>query len=127
MSWMFITKFVKLLGHYIRYPADLLLLPVSILFGYLHGLIKLYAMLSLNVVCSYSMELFILARFDLALLSPSKKHVIPYPARDDQVYLLILFPCLPFCMTASCDNLADGPCRPPGVAAMEQTRMMHIA
>jgi hypothetical protein len=48
--WMFASKFVKLMGHYIRYPADFLLLPVSITFGYLHGLIKVYAMLSLNVV-----------------------------------------------------------------------------
>ncbi|MCJ1425088.1 hypothetical protein MMC29_002976 [Sticta canariensis] len=49
MGWMFMTKFIKLLGHYIRYPVDFLLLPISILFGYLHGLIKVYAMLSLNV------------------------------------------------------------------------------
>lgn len=49
------TKFIKLLGHYIRYPGDFLLLPISILFGYLHGLIKAYAMLSLNVV-RYALE-----------------------------------------------------------------------
>lgn len=49
-GWMFSSKFVKLLGHYIRYPGDFLLLPVSILFGYFHGFIKGYAMLSLNVV-----------------------------------------------------------------------------
>lgn len=47
---MFMSKFIKLMGHYIRYPVDFLLLPVSIIFGYLHGLIKVYAMLSLNVV-----------------------------------------------------------------------------
>ena len=50
LSWMFISKFIKLVGHYIRYPVDFLLLPVSILFGYLHGLIKVYAMFTLNVV-----------------------------------------------------------------------------
>ena len=50
LTWMLITKFVKLLGHYIRYPVDFLLLPISISFGYLHGLIKAKAMLSLNVV-----------------------------------------------------------------------------
>lgn len=50
LTWIFISKFVKLLGHYIRYPVDFLLLPVSILFGYLHGLIKAKAMVSLNVV-----------------------------------------------------------------------------
>lgn len=50
LSWMLISKFLKLLGHYIRYPVDFLLLPISILFGYLHGVIKAKAMLSLNVV-----------------------------------------------------------------------------
>ncbi|GBF64583.1 hypothetical protein TMEN_7299 [Trichophyton mentagrophytes] len=49
LLWMFVSKFIKLLGHYIRYPADFLLLPVSIFFGYFHGLIKLYAAFTLNV------------------------------------------------------------------------------
>lgn len=48
--WMFISKFSKNLGHYIRYPTDVALLPVSILFGWFHGLIKLYAMVTLDVV-----------------------------------------------------------------------------
>jgi uncharacterized membrane protein YvlD (DUF360 family) len=50
-AWMFVSKFIKLLGHYVRYPVDVLLLPVSILFGYFHGVIKIYAVLTLNVVC----------------------------------------------------------------------------
>ena len=50
VSWMIVSKFVKLFGHYIRYPADFLLLPASIIFGYFHGLIKVYALLTLNVV-----------------------------------------------------------------------------
>jgi hypothetical protein len=50
LLWMFISKFVKLLGHFIRYPQDITLLPVSILFGYFHGFIKVYACCSLNVV-----------------------------------------------------------------------------
>jgi hypothetical protein len=50
LCWMAISKFVKLLGHYIRYPVDLILIPVSILFGYFHGAIKIYAVVSLNVV-----------------------------------------------------------------------------
>ena len=49
-AWMFVSKFIKLIGHYVRHPFDFLLLPVSIVFGYLHGLIKAKAMLSLNVV-----------------------------------------------------------------------------
>lgn len=56
--WMFISKFIKLLGHYRRYPADFLLLPVSILFGYFHGAIKIYAAVTLNVV-SYSFSSFL--------------------------------------------------------------------
>ncbi|GIJ91598.1 hypothetical protein Asppvi_010567 [Aspergillus pseudoviridinutans] len=39
----------NLTRHYIRYPVDILLLPVSILFGYFHGGIKMYAVLTLNV------------------------------------------------------------------------------
>ena len=50
LSWMLMSKFLKLLGHYMRHPVDFLLLPVSIIFGYMHGLIKAKAMLSLNVV-----------------------------------------------------------------------------
>lgn len=50
LSWMLMSKFLKLLGHYIRYPIDFLLLPVSIIFGYLHGIIKARAMMTLNVV-----------------------------------------------------------------------------
>lgn len=68
MGWMFVTKFIKLLGHYIRYPVDFLLLPISILFGYLHGLIKVYAMLSLNVVrCAFQLMMSITCGCDLFL------------------------------------------------------------
>ncbi|KAL1958877.1 hypothetical protein VTO42DRAFT_3714 [Malbranchea cinnamomea] len=56
LLWMFVSKFIKLLGHYIRYPADFVLLPVSILFGYFHGLIKLYAACTLNVTTWGSRE-----------------------------------------------------------------------
>jgi hypothetical protein len=45
------SKAVKLGGHFIRYPVDLCLLPISILFGYFHGIIKLYAAMTLHVVC----------------------------------------------------------------------------
>jgi len=50
--WIFVfAKSIKLVGHWIRYPADLTLLPVSILFGYIHGLIKLVGLLTLSEVC----------------------------------------------------------------------------
>lgn len=51
--WMFVSKFIKLMGHYIRYPVDFVFLPISIFFGYFHGLIKVYAATTLNVVSSF--------------------------------------------------------------------------
>jgi hypothetical protein len=50
LLWMLVSKFVKLLGYFTRYPQDIVLLPVSILFGYFHGLIKVYAFFTLNMV-----------------------------------------------------------------------------
>lgn len=44
------TKVVKLIGLFRRNPSDIIFLPVSIIFGYFHGLIKLYALLTLNMV-----------------------------------------------------------------------------
>ncbi|KAI9856421.1 MAG: hypothetical protein M1824_005459 [Vezdaea acicularis] len=55
-AWVFLSKFIKLLGHYIRYPEDVILLPVSILFGYLHGIIKVYAFFTLDVTTWGSRE-----------------------------------------------------------------------
>jgi hypothetical protein len=44
------TKVVKLMGLFRRKPSDIVFLPVSILFGYFHGLIKLYALFTLKEV-----------------------------------------------------------------------------
>lgn len=49
-SWMTFSKFIKLVTHFVRYPVDILLWPVSIVFGWLHGVIKMWALLSLNQV-----------------------------------------------------------------------------
>ncbi|EPE09587.1 glycosyltransferase family 2 protein [Ophiostoma piceae UAMH 11346] len=38
------TKVVKLLGLFVRNPSDLKYLPISVVFGYIHGFIKLYAL-----------------------------------------------------------------------------------
>jgi hypothetical protein len=43
------TKVVKLVGLIVRNPSDILFLPVSIIFGYFHGLIKLYALFTLKM------------------------------------------------------------------------------
>ena len=44
------TKVVKLVGLFRRHPRDVIFLPVSIVFGYFHGLIKLYALMTLHMV-----------------------------------------------------------------------------
>ncbi|KAL2257368.1 hypothetical protein VTK26DRAFT_264 [Humicola hyalothermophila] len=49
VAFMFgFTKVVKLAGLLRRNPRDIIFLPVSILFGYFHGLIKLYALCTLK-------------------------------------------------------------------------------
>jgi len=45
---MIFSKFIKLVTHLVRYPVDILLWPVSILFGWFHGCIKMYALLTLS-------------------------------------------------------------------------------
>jgi hypothetical protein len=50
LVWMLFSKFIKLVTHFVRYPVDILLWPVSILFGWFHGIIKVYAMVTLNEV-----------------------------------------------------------------------------
>lgn len=44
------TKVVKLVGLFRKNPSDIVFLPVSIIFGYFHGLIKLYALFTLKYV-----------------------------------------------------------------------------
>lgn len=46
------TKAVKLVGLFRRNPSDMVYLPLSIVYGYFHGLIKLYALITLNMVCT---------------------------------------------------------------------------
>ncbi|KAM0175680.1 hypothetical protein ACHAPC_009552 [Botrytis cinerea] len=49
LVFMLLTKVVKLIGLFIREPKDIGFLPISILFGYFHGWIKLYALLTLRM------------------------------------------------------------------------------
>lgn len=49
-AWMIFSKFIKLVTHFVRYPSDVLLWPVSVLFGWFHGAIKFYAFMTLSVV-----------------------------------------------------------------------------
>lgn len=47
-AWMTFSKFIKLVTHFVRFPVDILLWPVSVLFGWYHGIIKLHAMVTLS-------------------------------------------------------------------------------
>lgn len=102
--WIFTSKWIKLLGHYLRYPVDVLLLPVSVLFGYFHGAIKMYAVMTLNVVCLnfprflffclfpcypyyFFQFLFFQFRFFRILLSVGRMYIQAQP---------LLFPYFPF-------------------------------
>lgn len=50
-AWTFVfSKTVKLWGHFFRYPADVVFIPVYIAFGYFHGCIKFWGLLTLNAV-----------------------------------------------------------------------------
>ena len=52
LVWIFaFTKVVKLVGLWRKHPEDIIYWPVSIVFGYFHGLIKIYALITLNMVC----------------------------------------------------------------------------
>jgi hypothetical protein len=57
-AWTFVfSKTVKLWGHFFRYPADVVFIPVYIAFGYFHGGIKFWGLLTLNAVSSQIVEL----------------------------------------------------------------------
>lgn len=66
--WMLVTKYVKLHALFAQNPADLIYLPVSILFGYFHGFIKLWALGTLRVV-SY------LSRLGNVKTNPLRRHL----------------------------------------------------
>jgi cellulose synthase/poly-beta-1,6-N-acetylglucosamine synthase-like glycosyltransferase len=58
ISWMLFSKFVKLIPHFARYPIDILLWPVSILFGWFHGGVKYYALATLSEVSTINFTQF---------------------------------------------------------------------
>lgn len=51
LLFMALIKVIKLIGLFVREPFDIIFLPVSVIFGYFHGLIKLYAFFTLRMVC----------------------------------------------------------------------------
>jgi hypothetical protein len=45
------AKTIKLVPHLLRNPGDVRFIPISILFGYFHNLIKLYGCITVTEVC----------------------------------------------------------------------------
>ncbi|RDA90017.1 hypothetical protein CP533_0888 [Ophiocordyceps camponoti-saundersi (nom. inval.)] len=77
------TKTVKLIGLWRRHPVDIIFLPVSILFGWFHGLIKLYALFTLNMT-SWGSRADGDADNDKRLQNrPPRADVLLNPNRDD--------------------------------------------
>ncbi|KAF5026909.1 hypothetical protein F66182_939 [Fusarium sp. NRRL 66182] len=46
LIWMFWTKTVKIIPHFVQHPSDFMLVICQIIFGYAHGFIKLWALLT---------------------------------------------------------------------------------
>jgi hypothetical protein len=68
LLWMLFSKFIKLVTHFVRYPVDILLWPVSIVFGWFHGIIKFYAMVTLNEVrASFHSAISVLGRCSIVI------------------------------------------------------------
>ena len=50
VTTIFVSKLVKTYPYWIRHPGDLWYLPLCIMFGYFHSLIKLYALVTFWVI-----------------------------------------------------------------------------
>jgi hypothetical protein len=68
LVWMVLGKVVKFVNYYDRRPQDIYLIPVSIMFGYVHSLvIKLWAVMTLNEVSSNAGGAFPMCFFGVIL------------------------------------------------------------
>lgn len=47
-AWIFFTKNLKMIPHYMRYPQDMVYVPLSVLLSYLHGFLNIYAAMTLT-------------------------------------------------------------------------------
>lgn len=47
-TWLFCVKVVKMVPHFCRYPSDMRFLPAMLAFSYIHGLIKVYTLLTVH-------------------------------------------------------------------------------
>lgn len=79
LSWTFLfSKTVKLWGHFLRYPADIFLLPLYVSFGYFHGFIKFWGLLTLSEV-SYSASFKFQNATDKLRRRPGAAEMAPMP------------------------------------------------
>ena len=78
-TWTFVfSKTVKLWGHFFRYPADIVFIPVYIAFGYFHGCIKFWGLLTLNAVSSKVSEYFATST-NLSFRLHGEAEMVPIP------------------------------------------------
>ena len=77
-SWIFFTKIMKLIPHFIRHPGDLKFIPISIAFSYLHGMINVYAAYTLTHTHwgSQNLEALQAARATDAEVVPLLRHAV---------------------------------------------------
>jgi hypothetical protein len=54
--WYLFSKVVKRIGLFRRNPCDIIFLPVSIVFGFAHGIIKVIALFTWSVVSRGSID-----------------------------------------------------------------------
>jgi hypothetical protein len=72
LAFMMWTKVIKLVGLFMREPSDIMFLPLSILFGYFHGFIKLWAAATLRMVSPMSYS-------SLSISNPSRHPGVAVP------------------------------------------------
>lgn len=56
-AWIFFTKNLKMIPHYIRHPADMRFIPISVAFSYIHGFFNVYALCTLGTTIWGSQKL----------------------------------------------------------------------
>lgn len=49
--WVFLTKNVKLWGHFCRHPRDMVYMPLLVGFSYFHGFINVWALATMTASC----------------------------------------------------------------------------
>lgn len=96
LAFMFWTKVIKLVGLFVREPTDIAFLPLSILFGYFHGFIKLWALATLRMTSwgsradgdtNDSQRMTPRARRSESITLPPGNHPVLVRYKDDKSYI----------------------------------------